>query len=223
MVDLQRVRFCLAILLCQDSEATLRPRRHSFSACAPAVTRDPQSRRGSAVVTGTSASEDASGADDHLRGGLADFRGGSFAGARHRLGTHDHHDPSRQGQQGPSCNVVPAFTRGAATVLAAEETCGMALSRQKPRPTGRLHRLAKGLSQCCPQSWSDQEGFAAFAAPQLRYPSAGIRYGSSHHPVAVGPQQLEAHDSLPTRFSKTRAGYGQSPGFLALDQRASKR
>src|SRR5271167_1268353 len=135
-------------------------------------------------------------------------------------GNGKHHDPSRQGQQGPSCNVVPAFTRGAATVLAAEETCGMALSRQKPRPTGRLHRLAKGLSQCCPQSWSDQEGFAAFAAPQLRYPSAGIRYGSSHHPVAVGPQQLEAHDSLPTRFSKTPAGYGQSPGFLALDQGA---
>src|SRR5664280_195671 len=220
MVELQRVRFCVAILLCQDSEATLHPRGHSFSACASAATRDPQPGRGSTVITGTTASEDSSGTDDHLRGGLADFRGRSFAGARHRLGTHDYHDPSRQGQQGSSGDVVPGFTRSAAPVLAAEETYGMALSWQKPGPTRRLQRLAEGFSQCRPQSRSDQEGFSAFAAPQFRHPSAGIRYGPSHHTVTVGSQQPETHDSLPARFSKTRAGYRQPTGFPELDQGA---
>ena len=83
---------------------------------------DPQPGRGGKNTYCTSASQKSRPVDDHLRGRLTALRGGPLASQRHRLGTHDHHRPSRQRTKGSSGDVIPGFAGYLAAVLAIQET-----------------------------------------------------------------------------------------------------
>src|SRR5262249_47441873 len=108
----------LAFLLWEDLEAGISAAGHSLSTQGAAISSDPQPGGSGTDTHRTSASQKSCPVDDHLRRRLAALRGGPFTSQRHRLGTHDHHRPSRQRAEGSPGDVVPGLVGYLAAVLA---------------------------------------------------------------------------------------------------------
>jgi hypothetical protein len=121
-VNLQPNRVCTAILLCQDFEARISAAGHSLPTEGVATSPDSQPGGSGTNTHCTSPSQKPCAVNDYLRSRFAALRGRPLASQRHRLGTHDHHRPSRQRTKGSSGDVIPGFAGYLAAVPAIQET-----------------------------------------------------------------------------------------------------
>ena len=162
-------------------------------------------------------------AQRRLRRGPAGVRGRGPEGVRHRQWAHDAPGRAGQGAAGSLCDAVAATARTLARMVAGGAAAGLALSRPEPDQSDdgppaqpRRHAAAKAGGDL-------QARLSAYAAAQLRHPSARAGRRHSRDPGVARPRQARDDRALHPRRRQHGPRHQEPAGAAGRQPREADR